>query len=74
MSDLWIDCILDEGNHSTSLQIKLKRKTRRNKLKAEVESLVVIIILLAVSKSRHLRWSEFLSSRNLRIRIESSKL
>ena len=72
MSDLWIDCILDEGNHSTSLQIKLKRKTRRNKLKAEVESLVVI--LLAVSKSRHLRWSEFLSSRNLRIRIESSKL
>ena len=39
---MWIDCILDEGNHSTSLQIKLKRKTRRNKLKAEVESLIVI--------------------------------
>ena len=39
---MWIDCILDEGNHSTSLQIKLKRKTRRTKLKAEVESLIVI--------------------------------
>ncbi|CAH3103295.1 unnamed protein product [Porites lobata] len=40
MSDLWIDCILDEGNHSTSLQIKLKRKTRRNKLKAKNEEAV----------------------------------